>query len=284
MLPVVIALGFSMSAAHPAAAVNGSLFSRFMHTNTPPAQIDFKGAAASDEVRLVAAWIRRDNKHKGQPFIIAAKADGLLFAFNESGKLLARTPALFGAMYSDVLTEKQADKTLDEVLESDKITPAGVFPSTAYLSPSYGESVRFAGYAHTNLLIHRAPDAKRLKRLQSATISDNRITFGCINALPEFVDRVLLPHFSQTSTVFVLPETQSAALFFAISDAGCLAPQAANGAAHASNREIFLRHARDYLPAARPAHRDPARTPQRPEDEKYRSRLYRRKAKPMKPD
>ena len=185
----------------------------------PRIQIDMKGSVASAEVVLVANWIMRKNKHQGHPYIIADKVGSLLFAFDAHGILLAATPALFGEAHSDVLTEAQADKTLEETLKADKITPAGLFDADAYLSPSYGKSVRFAGYTHTNLLIHRAPDATRLRRLQSPTTSDNRITYGCINVLPEFVDKVLLPNFSGKSTVVVLPETQSAESFFAMNDA-----------------------------------------------------------------
>ena len=44
------------------------------------------------------------------------------------------------------------------------------------------------------------------------------MTYGCINVLPEFMDKALLPVFSGESTIFILPETQSPREFFAIDD------------------------------------------------------------------
>ena len=192
---------------------------------------NFKGAAASTDVRLVADWLLRGNRHRGHPFIVADKMAGFIYAFDDTGSLLAKAPALFGAARGDVLTEEQADKTIAEMLPADMITPAGLFVSEFYLSPSYGKSVRFAGYANTNLLIHRAPGAKRLKQLQSQNTSGTRITLGCINALPEFMTRILIPHFSGESTVVILPEAQSARSFFAINDAADPAPARQNMAA-----------------------------------------------------
>ena len=98
------------------------------------------------------------------------------------------------------------------------ITPAGIFPAHAYRSAAYGESVRFAKYANSNLLIHRAPGDKRRRLLQSAAVADAHMTLGCINVLPEFIAKVLMPNFRGESTVFILPETQPAQSFFAIGD------------------------------------------------------------------
>jgi hypothetical protein len=191
----------------------------------PRARVDMKGVAASADVQLVADWLIRDNRHRGHPFVVADKVNGFIFAFDASGVLLAKAPALFGAARGDVLTEEQANKTIAETLPADMITPAGLFVAEAYLSPSYGKSVRFAGYANSNLLIHRAPGPKRLKQLQSATASDTRITLGCINAHPDFMEKVLIPNFSGESTVVILPEAQSARSFFAINDATEPAPR-----------------------------------------------------------
>jgi hypothetical protein len=98
------------------------------------------------------------------------------------------------------------------------ITPAGIFPARGYQSPAYGPSVRFAEFANSNLLIHRAPAEWRRKNLQSTSKDNAHVTYGCINVLPEFMDNVLLPVFAGDSTIFIMPETQSPKLFFAIND------------------------------------------------------------------
>src|SRR5689334_23252159 len=75
-----------------------------VRTDTPAARVNLRGAAAPSDVRVVADWLLRNNKHQGNPFIVADKVGGLVFAFDASGKLLAKAPALFGKVRSDVLT------------------------------------------------------------------------------------------------------------------------------------------------------------------------------------
>jgi hypothetical protein len=261
------ALIVALAAGTAAVALDAPVYSCTVNPVKPRVLVEMRGVIASADVNLVANWIMRNKLHKGHPFIIADKAASLLFAFDGNGGLLAKTPALFGATHSDALTEEQAGKMMDEVLEADKITPAGAFTSEAYDSPSYGESVRFARYANTNLLIHRAPNAQRLQRLQSATAGDNRITYGCINALPEFVDHVLLPYFSGESTVFVLPEMQSARSFFAINDGADALTQTEIMAANESFISNFLGHVGDYMPRNGTLRRDPDKTPGGPGDD-----------------
>jgi hypothetical protein len=116
------------------------------------------------------------------------------------------------------MTQEQADKTWEEMVAADMITPAGIFPAHGYISPVYGDSIRFAEYANSNLLIHRAPAEWRRKNLETPKADKIRVTYGCINVLPEFLDKALLPMFSGESTIFILPETQSPREFFAIDD------------------------------------------------------------------
>ena len=177
-----------------------------------------KEIVMSDDVKLVADWILCNDKQMGHPFIIADKANGLLFAFRENGELLAQARALYGAVRTDEMTQQRADKTWEDMVAADMITPAGIFPAHGYRSPAYGASIRFAEYANSNLLIHRAPAEWRRKNLQAPKADKIRVTYGCINVLPEFLDNILLPMFGGESTVFILPETQSARAFFAIDD------------------------------------------------------------------
>src|SRR5258706_3909636 len=192
---------------------------RAKHAARPPAPV-VQEIVMSDDVRLVADWILRNDKQMGRPFIIADKANGLLFAFRENGEVIGRARALYGAVRTDEMTQEQADKTWEAMVAADMITPAGIFPALGYQSPSYGAAIRFAEYANSNLLIHRAPAEWRRKNLQAPKADRNRVTYGCINVLPEFLDNVLLPVFNGESTVFILPETQSPREFFAIDDSG----------------------------------------------------------------
>jgi hypothetical protein len=186
---------------------------RLKHSAPAPREITM-----SEDVRLVADWILRNDRQLGRPFIIADKTNGSLFAFKANGEMVAKGRALYGAVRTDEMTQEQADKTWDEMVEADKITPAGIFSAHGYVSPAYGDSIRFAEYANSNLLIHRAPAEWRRKNLQAPKADRIRVTYGCINVLPEFLDKALLPVFSGESTIFILPETQSPREFFAIDD------------------------------------------------------------------
>ena len=190
----------------------------------PPAVTDL---SLPENVRVVADWITRRDKQLGRPFIIADKTNGLLFAFRENGELVAKARALYGAVRTDEMTQAQADKTWEELVAADMITPAGIFPAHGYQSPTYGASIRFAEYANSNLLIHRAPAEWRRKNLQAQGIDKVRVTYGCVNVLPEFMDKVLLPLFSGESMVVILPEMQSPREYFAIDDSANMKLQTA---------------------------------------------------------
>src|SRR5262249_14019652 len=144
---------FSLAAAHLAAII----FCFNVAHAAPPLRANMKGMTASNDVTLVLDWIMRHNKHRGLPFVVADKVNSALFAFDGHGVLLAKTLGLFGKARGDILTEEQANKTIAETLPEDMITPAGVFPAHPYRSPHYGDSVRFAEFENSNLLIHRAP-------------------------------------------------------------------------------------------------------------------------------
>ena len=185
-----------------------------------------KGVAASGDVALVAEWIMQNHRNGGFPFVIADKANGRLYAFHENGELFAEARALYGAMRSDVMTQEQADKALRDLSVSDMITPAGIFNAQPYESRAYGPAVRFARFSHSNLLIHRAPIEWRRRYLDSSRTGRNRVTYGCINVLPKFMDETLLPALRRGAMLVVLPETQSARSFFgiAINNGGATAP------------------------------------------------------------
>ncbi len=182
---------------------------------------DFKDATFTADVRIVADWMLRNNKHESGPFIIADKAGGVMYAFDRAGVLIAKSPALYGKTRSDSLTEKQAAMSISEVTNADKVTPAGLFRAKG-ADTVYGKGVVFAEYARTRLTIHQVflgnKAEGRQGRMQSESLADHRVTFGCINAPAEFISRVVVPYFGGESVIAVLPETQSAVSFFGIED------------------------------------------------------------------
>ena len=69
--------------------------------------------------------------------------------------------------------------------------------------------------------VRNVPGEGRAKRLQTPTVADNRISFGCVNIPASFYDRYIDPLFSRTSgVVYVLPETKSMASVFPFATEG----------------------------------------------------------------
>ncbi|CAB4169248.1 hypothetical protein UFOVP891_63, partial [uncultured Caudovirales phage] len=220
MLSIAVVMNFNVTPQLPPVQVKSNAITVTVLKAKPKA--DFKGVAASADARIVADWMMRKGDLGGKPFIVADKNGGLLYAFDGQGALLAKSPALFGAAKGDVLTAEQASKSVDQTTAADKITPAGVFKGKGNQSDEYGGTVRFAEYENSFVAIHRVylgtPSEKRMERLQSQTADDNRVSYGCINALPEFIDGVIAKHFTGDSQVVVLPETTDAKSFFGIDD------------------------------------------------------------------
>ncbi len=183
---------------------------------------DFKGVTASADARLVADWMVRTNKNRAGPFIIADKAGGTLYAFDREGLLIAKSPALYGKARGDTLTDAQAAKPIAAVTDADKVTPAGLFYAKG-VDTHYGPGVVLAEYAMTRISIHQVVGSgteRRLGRIQSVSLADHRVTFGCINATADFISQVVVPFFGGESVIAVLPEQQAAQSFFGIADAG----------------------------------------------------------------
>ena len=77
---------------------------------------------------------------------------------------------------------------------------------------AHGEDVVWIDY-HEALSMHRvlrtSPEERRLERLASETIADNRISWGCINVPVAFYENTVRPVFAtRRALVYVLPEVK----------------------------------------------------------------------------
>ena len=72
------------------------------------------------------------------------------------------------------------------------------------------KNILWVGY-DSALSLHRVITTKsREHRLATASILDNRISYGCINVPAKFFDTVVEPSFTGTrGIVYILPETRS---------------------------------------------------------------------------
>ena len=72
------------------------------------------------------------------------------------------------------------------------------------------------------------PEEKRVERLKSPTVDDNRITYGCVNVAAGFYDDVVLTTLARGGVFYVLPEaTPIEALFPALADEAAASEQLA---------------------------------------------------------
>jgi hypothetical protein len=172
---------------------------------------------ASLEARHIADWVVDSHDHRDRPFIIVDKPHAKVFVFDASGQLLGAAPALLGLAVGDRLVQAAGERESSELPAEDKVTPAGRF--WAQLGQSArGEDVLWVDY-DTGLSLHRVlttrPHERRLRRLKSATISDNRISAGCINVPKHFYETVVRPAFrGLVGAVYILPDSGSAREIF----------------------------------------------------------------------
>jgi hypothetical protein len=196
---------------------------------------DFHHERASREARHVADWVVRsaDNHagdHHGLPFVIVDKKDARVFVFDAQGHLRGAAAALLGQARGDDAAPGIGDRELSAIRPNEKTTPAGRFVSRLG-GNMRGEDVLWVDYA-TATSMHRVlttnPKEHRAQRLASATVLDNRISYGCINIPVKFFENVVRPAFTGTQgIVYVLPETKTARQVFAsyeIEDAAEPAP------------------------------------------------------------
>ena len=230
IMAVAIAVNINLATPVPNAQASIPVNTFTIKQSVERPKADFKGVEASRDVRLVADWQMRQKHNKS--FIIGDKTGGLIYAFDSKGVLLAKAPSLYGAAGKDKLTQGSINRTEAQKTKEDKITPAGVFAGkaepnwygkTGIAFDSTRDRVGPNATEYMTIGIHivylGTPSENRQGRLDSASPLDNRISYGCINVPPSFIN-VIDAHFSADSVVIVLPELQSAESFFPMMDKG----------------------------------------------------------------
>ena len=204
---VAATLGVSslVLAADPAASVNG----------TPLPTSD----AA---VQSFAADVVRAGDAAGMAFAVLDKPTATVTVFDAKGQFMARTPVLVGQAVGDVAPADIGTRPLSKVKLSEKVTSAGRYVTEGGRNHQ-GEDIVWLDYNQA-LSMHRVRNVKgenRPHRLTTATLSDKRISFGCVNMPPSFYERYIDPLFGkQKGVVYVLPETQPVASLFPFAHSG----------------------------------------------------------------
>lgn len=180
-------------------------------------EADFGGESASPAARRAAAWVVGSADNHGMPFAIVDKVAAKVFVLDAGGRLQGASPVLLGLARGDRSAPGIGERKLSQIRPEERTTPAGRF--VASLGNDLGEKdILWVDYEDA-ISMHRVitgnPHDRRLQRLASPSILDNRITYGCINVPVKFYEGVVKPAFTGTSgVVYILPEIEPLGAFF----------------------------------------------------------------------
>jgi len=213
-LGVAVAVGVSGSMV-----VFGRPHATLRPANAPAAVEEAYDAGGADDATQVARWAARSGNAGRRPFIVVDKANARVMAFDAAGQLRASTPALLGAARGDDSVPGIGTKKIADIKPEERITPAGRFVARPGINLD-GEDIVWIDY-DAAVSMHRVRATKaserRLERLASPTIADNRISWGCINLPAAFYDAQIGPMVKASpSVVYVLPETRPLREVFAM--------------------------------------------------------------------
>lgn len=200
----MVAAGIVLSAATAAHAAK-----KPKTTKAPVAEV--VPTAKSEAAARVADWIAGSDDNGKSPYIIIDKQKARLFVFDANGKELGDAPVLIGIAVGDDATPGVGAKKLAEIGPAEKTTPAGRF--VAKYGRAVGkERVLWVDY-HNSVALHAVVTSnkkeRRVERLRSPTVDDNRISFGCINVPTAFYGKKIRPLFQKSGgVVYVLPDTK----------------------------------------------------------------------------
>lgn len=175
-------------------------------------QLDFAGAPRSAEAEELAQWVVDSADNGRSDFIILDKRHARVYVFDALGRLQGASPVLIGSARGDHTVPGIGQRPIEDVLPHERTTPAGRFVAKPGRN-TIPEDVLWVDY-EAAVSMHRVrltnPKERRLERLASATESDNRISYGCINLPVAFFEEVLWPRFGRSGgVVYVLPEVRA---------------------------------------------------------------------------
>lgn len=168
--------------------------------------------ALSDDARQMLQHIRDAHDNRGQVFAIVDKKMAAVHIFDPAGALHGSSPVLLGLARGDDSVPGIGLRDMAGIRVSERTTPAGRFNVEPGRNLK-GEDIVWVDY-EAAVSMHRVragnKSDRRMARLATPDVSDNRISYGCINVPAAFYDA----HIKQTlgsreGVVYVLPETRS---------------------------------------------------------------------------
>ena len=173
---------------------------------------DFGQQSVSPDARQLADWVADSRDHADSAFVIVDKKHATVHVFDAAARLRGSTPVLLGAAAGDDSVAGIGARAIADVKPHERITPAGRFIAERGHN-ALGDDVIWVDYdAAVSMHRVRTTDRRerRLERLASPGVDDNRISYGCINVPVAFYDALLRPLFAtQRALVYVLPEVRT---------------------------------------------------------------------------
>jgi len=170
---------------------------------------DFGGSKPSVDARHVADWIADSGDNGLLDFVVVDKKFAAVYVFGSDAVLRASSPILLGSALGDTSAPDIGERPLSQVLPQERTTPAGRFMGERGRN-ARDEDVVWVDYdaavsMHRVLTTNAAE--RRLERLATPSVEDNRISFGCINVPVAFYETSIRPMFAKTrALIYVLPD------------------------------------------------------------------------------
>lgn len=191
---------------------------KFSHAQLAAARYaEFGDFSPSPQARHVADWVADSSDNAGADFIVVDKKAATVLVFDRHARLRASSPVLLGGAVGDDSVPGIGSRPLDQILPQERTTPAGRFVGERGRN-ARGEDVVWVDYdaavsMHRVLTVNSAE--RRLERLASETVADNRVSWGCINVPVAFFETYVSPLFARRQAlIYVLPEVKTAQSVF----------------------------------------------------------------------
>jgi hypothetical protein len=221
VLPILSAASISSSSAHAPQT----------STSTRTRSADFGQASPSPEARHIADWIADSRDNANADFIIVDKRAAKAYVFDAEARLRGASPVLLGSALGDDSVPDIGLRPIAEVRPEERTTPAGRFVAERGRNLK-GEDVVWVDY-DAAVSMHRVrttkPSERRLERLATPTVDDNRISYGCINVPVAFYEAYVRPTVAtRRAIVYVLPDIKPVQQVFNAYDVSAVRRQASN--------------------------------------------------------
>jgi len=194
---------------------------------------DFGQESPSPDARHVADWIADSRDNANADFIIVDKRDAKAYVFDAKVRLRGASAVLLGSALGDDSVPGIGLRPIADVRPEERTTPAGRFVAERGRNLK-GDDVVWVDY-EAAVSMHRVratkPSERRLERLATPTVDDNRISYGCINVPVAFYEAYVRPTVAtRRAIVYVLPEIKPVRQVFNSYDVTAVRRQASNRA------------------------------------------------------